>query len=388
MQKISYFLSYAYSIAEGIESGSIDRTKKELGYLSRYYLIDVYSKDSNRFLAKLPSAFYMQNVRYFGIPFSTSDRHLDNARFLRKISSILMLIEYYFLLPFIYRKQLKSSSAAYICHVSGAFAAIMHKYLFNSKLKVIIKYSWNWSLFIKKDRNAIEQKIFSFFERVSLNGSDMILPATEEIREYIEKIIKKKKDIRMLPNWVDCDQFTVRNQQKEYDIINVGRLAEQKNHLLLLESVKEYYEEYGVRLKILIIGSGHLREKISGYARDNSLNVTIVDKVKNDMIAEYYNKSRIFVMPSLYEGHPKSLLEAMACGIPAIGTDVTGINSVIENNYNGLVCREGSGDIKEMMHLLITDIEKMRDLGKNARTYILANFSFNSIVEKLRRNIE
>ncbi|MFC1667381.1 glycosyltransferase family 4 protein [Candidatus Omnitrophota bacterium] len=392
MKKIAYFLSYAYSIKEGFVSGSIDRLKKELEYLSKYYYVEVYSKDSTKFFKTPQSALEIENVRFRGIPFSFIYTSGDRAVFsllLKRFTSFLVLLQYYFLTFIIYNRKLKTIDAALVYHVSGGVCPVLCNRFFNHKMNILTRYSWSWNLFIKKTRNAIEQKLFAFFEKFVLDNSNIIFPATEDLGKCVGEIVSAASpNLVLLPNWIDCDRFKPIRLEKEYDIIAVGRLTAQKNHMLLLESVRLYEKESNQKLKVLIVGSGALRQKISDFASDNFINLTIIEKIPNDKMPYYYNKSMIYAMSSRYEGHPKALLEAMACGIPAIGTDVTGINSVIQDGERGILCKEEPHGLKDKMRLLFTNKEKRDYVGRNSRDYVLSNCSFDNVMEKLREYID
>ena len=87
-------------------------------------------------------------------------------------------------------------------------------------------------------------------------------------------------------------------------------------------------------------------------------------------------------MPSFSEGNPKALLEAMSCGIACIGTNVKGINNIINHKQNGYLCEKSSNSIKEAILTLYKDINLRKKIAENARKFILDNCSLNSIVQK------
>jgi glycosyltransferase involved in cell wall biosynthesis len=79
---------------------------------------------------------------------------------------------------------------------------------------------------------------------------------------------------------------------------------------------------------------------------------------------------------------PKTLLEAMACGLPVIGTNVEGIKEVIEHRENGILCETDSGSIKEAITTIMEDEGLRKRLGKNARKTIEERFSLEKMVDK------
>ena len=94
-----------------------------------------------------------------------------------------------------------------------------------------------------------------------------------------------------------------------------------------------------------------------------------------------YQKSKIYVITSKYEENPKSLLEAMSCGLPVIGTNVTGIREVIKNNSNGLTVKQCETSIRKAIDLIINDENLSNRMGYNARESILNNNAFEKSIQ-------
>jgi len=386
MKKIAYFLSYAYSIEEGVSNGTIGRFKEELKYLSKYFIMDVYSRDNNSYLKTFAENLGLENVKFYGIAFSNvSFQHSKNVpRFIRRIFSVLMLIQY-FLLPPSVKKRLDEIETIYVYHVSGGMRAILYKKFFKPAIKVVVRYNWSWGYFVKANRGYLEHKFFCFLEKFILINSDVILATTEKLQHQAKDIVKHRIPVDIVPNWVDCSNFKPMNINKNFDIISVGRLCEQKNHKLLLEAVDLYNKSQNIKpLKILIISRGELKNSLLDYAEKNNIDLTLIEKVENDTMPQYFNETALFVMSSRYEGHPKAMVEAMACGLPIIGTDVVGIKDVIENNENGILSKEDPVDLMNKIKLLMQDNSFRQKISNGARQYILKSCSLESVLNKVK----
>ena len=112
------------------------------------------------------------------------------------------------------------------------------------------------------------------------------------------------------------------------------------------------------------------------------LDVTLRGTVPNFELSRILNQARLFILPSYYEGHPKALLEAMSCGLPCIGTDVTGIREDIDHLVTGYLCKTDFESIAEALDVLISDEILQAKLGRNARNYILENYSLDKIIQQ------
>ena len=75
--------------------------------------------------------------------------------------------------------------------------------------------------------------------------------------------------------------------------------------------------------------------------------------IPNSELPGYINKAKAFVLPSIYEGHPKALIEAMACSIPVIGCDSPGIKEIIGNGSNGLLCATTPGSLRNAINKVL-----------------------------------
>ncbi|GAF93140.1 unnamed protein product, partial [marine sediment metagenome] len=102
----------------------------------------------------------------------------------------------------------------------------------------------------------------------------------------------------------------------------------------------------------------------------------------NQKLPEELNKSNLFILPSLYEGCPKVLLEAMSCGLPCIGTNVAGIKEIIKHKKNGYLCRTDATSIKKVILNVLNNKELKERLSKNARKTITEHFSLESILKE------
>ena len=190
-------------------------------------------------------------------------------------------------------------------------------------------------------------------------------------------IIKSK--IYLLPNFVDVNLFKRLEVEKERNLlVFVGRLHHEKNLQMLLE-VMRGLPQY----KLWIVGEGPLhQELIDIKERDELENVEFLGLVPNEKLPGYLNKAEAFIMVSHMEGHPKAMIAAMSCELPCIGTNVDGIKEIIIDSKAGLVCNKHPEDIRKCILESFRDRERMGKMGRNARKFVVENYSANSIIEK------
>jgi len=233
---------------------------------------------------------------------------------------------------------------------------------------ILLEHGVDSQLYI--DATKLEKKL-------AVNSSKIIL-TTRQLKENFESSYSESKNkIIIIPNFIDTALFKPDyNIEKKYDLLFVGRLTEQKNIEILLESV------IGLKLKILFIGKGPLKKNILNYKKKYDLNLELIDMVPNTELPIYFNSASIFILPSSIEGNPKSLLEAMSCEMPVIGADSPGISNMISHNNNGFICDSTIDGIREAINDLVNKVELQNKLSKNARRYIIENFSLDLIVKR------
>lgn len=195
---------------------------------------------------------------------------------------------------------------------------------------------------------------------------------SDYIRNTILQTYKLRlEDVPCIYNGINMDIFKPNeNKTDDRDIIqyiNVGRMSEQKNQLLLIDSFNQV-QKIKDNISLKIIGDGELRTEIERRIKKYNLQDKIELLGIKENVVDYMNDSDIFVLSSNYEGLPLVLLEAMACKLPIISTKVGGVIDIIENNKNGIIVEQGN--VNEMSYAMIEMYEKSkRDvLSKNAYT--------------------
>ncbi|MCK4793645.1 MAG: glycosyltransferase family 4 protein, partial [Desulfobacteraceae bacterium] len=129
-------------------------------------------------------------------------------------------------------------------------------------------------------------------------------------------------------------------------------------------------------------GSGEQEEQLRESAIKDNITANFLGNIPNHELPKILNEHELFILPSLWEGMPKTLLEAMACGCPVLGTDIDGIREVIKHGENGILCNTNSKSIREAIISIMEDKALRHPLAKNARRTIEEEFSLSKLIEK------
>ena len=243
---------------------------------------------------------------------------------------------------------------------------------------------------------SIHKWILPIKKRTLHKASFLTTLNEDEQRSMVAHFPKMADRIKLVPNFVNSAIFYSKDKEKARAslgldpetryIITVGRLFEhQKGHSLLVEAMQHL--EAIPNLKVLIAGSGpdeqSLRELISqkGLTDRIILLGSIRDK---EMLANYYNASELFVLPSRYEGLPLVILEASACGLPTVAFNVMGVRGLVQEGVNGLLAENlDPVGLAGALQKLLEDEESRTKMGENAQEIVRLNFSEKITSDKL-----
>lgn len=156
---------------------------------------------------------------------------------------------------------------------------------------------------------------------------------------------------------------------------SVGRLTPVKGFPHLLKAV-QILTEQGLHVKLWLVGDGILNQELRRLAQDSGVAEQVVMLGHRQDTYELLQAMDMFVLPSLHEGIPMALLEAMAVGLPVIATRVGGIPEVIEDRVSGILVEPGDpDDLALMCRKLMHDAASAERLGKAARARVEEKFS-------------
>ena len=237
----------------------------------------------------------------------------------------------------------------------------------------------------------LERKIAN---RTLSRVTDRIVAVSESIKEDIIKYDKiEPSRVIVIHNGVDISKFNPEGKfhdiRKEFVIAGsdvvmgfVGRLVPAKGLEYLIDAFSLLEKEMK-NIKLLIVGQGSLLDGLRNRAQKYGINGSVIFTGKRHDIPDIVSGIDIFVMPSLAEGLPNSLLEAMAMCKPIIATSVGGIPEIIKNEINGLlVPPKNAESLVTAIKTLLTNRHLAAKIGQKARNYVEKNLSIQVTARK------
>ena len=181
-----------------------------------------------------------------------------------------------------------------------------------------------------------------------------VVNQTEVPQFLIRAGVPSRKLIYIPSFYIDLAVFKPRGVEKKYDLIFVGRLAQNKGVELFLGTVQS------LKIKAIVVGTGPLEQKLKRQSKKLQAEVIFHGWAEDSQaVATLLNQSRLFIMTSYNEGGPRVVLEAMACGVPVLATPVGIVRDVIKDGVTGYLVDWRVQDI----------VQKAKYLLKNEAEY-------------------
>jgi len=241
-------------------------------------------------------------------------------------------------------------------------------------LPMVSSYHTNFCQYTRYYRIGwLEKRLWSYLRRFHNHGRITFCP-TRSIAELLEQ--NGFTNVAIWARGVDCRSFNPKHRDQsiraQYGIgdgdvllLNVGRLAHEKNVPLLLEAFHRLRTKRKARL--MLVGDGPSRSQLqqrygdtiifTGYKRDHEL-------------AQLYAAADLFVFPSITDTFGNVILEAMASGVPVVGFDAPGPRDIIQPGQTGLVLADSSAQgLADALGRLIDNPKQRRQMGTAARAY-------------------
>lgn len=276
---------------------------------------------------------------------------------------------YSFLLPFIQKKYINNCDILKTDQMDGSWSAVLAKILFKKKL--LVRTGFTLSLFMKQKKAKVKSFIACCMEVIAYKFCDFATVSSNVAKKYIiENYGLSNENVKVVYNYIDTKLFKPENKKVEKDrLLFIGRFDNQKNIQNLMKAVKD------LDIGLDLYGDGNLKEELELLAKKLKIDASFLGKVANKDMPKIFNKYEYYVLPSLYEGMPKTLLEAMSCGLVCIGTDTLGINEVIEDKKNGFLIYGYDPESIKIGILNAFNYEESSKIKVSARNTILNKFS-------------
>lgn len=230
--------------------------------------------------------------------------------------------------------------------------------------------------------------------RAVLRGALAVIANSNGLRDL--SLAADPVPVEVIPNGVDTEFFKPDASPLggPFRVVVSGRFHSQKNHVLALRAFASLANQQRVAAELHLIGDGPLRSELEVLARELRIeqDVRWHGWLPRHEVAALLRSSHCLLHTALYEGMPNAVLEAMACGLPIVASDIPGSCDVVRHERNGwLLPLDNAEGFAKCLALLAGNDTMRQDMGRQSRIIAETEFSWaataSRYVEVLRRSI-
>ncbi|MEM1588483.1 MAG: glycosyltransferase family 4 protein [Candidatus Bathyarchaeia archaeon] len=213
----------------------------------------------------------------------------------------------------------------------------------------------------------------------ALKNSTKVVCLTESEAKEVMKLGVKRKNIEIIPIAIDVEKFSPSSLEKGY-LLWIGRLVKEKGIEFLLKAMKLLKE----KVKLIIVGDGPLRKNLMHEALSMGLKneVLFIKEASREQVIKLLQECSLFILPSLREGLPMVLLEAMATGKPIAASNIQSFKEVLKE-FGVFFNPYDPQSIAEAISLLLNDFKLRKSLGAAGRELVEEKYSWNAVLPKI-----
>tara|TARA_B100000963_G_scaffold341699_1_gene341689 strand:+ start:37935 stop:39077 length:1143 start_codon:yes stop_codon:yes gene_type:complete len=272
---------------------------------------------------------------------------------------------YNFLIPFLFFKVFRKASLIKTNQFYGVHLAKRVAKLYSKKLIIRQGYSYIYHRLKENGLNSQEYKQAEEYVLRNINSASSYIFTTKQISENYKKKYKlNSKDINIIPNYILTENWKpfYKLKKNKKVVIFIGRFSEQKNLIALSNGLA------GINIKLIIVGEDNynVKKKLEKSLTKNKVSFEFFKRTNQKKLKKIIELADAFILPSLYEGNPKILIEMMNHKIPVITTMVRGIKELVTQNNCILIEKPDYKNIKE-------SIFKFYELNNKQKIFLINN---------------
>lgn len=286
---------------------------------------------------------------------------------------------YTFALPVVQRRAIAECDVFRVLQAYGSIPAQVSKLLYGKPY--VVTYGYRYFDNVRKAEPWVRAFVMAQRAKWGAQMADRVIVTTPEMGDYVAAFTPREK-LLLVPNGVDTASFCPAASKPAGPVrtlVHVGRLSPEKNLPMLIDAIARIPAP---ALRLVLVGNGPQQAELAAYAAQQQVQVEFAGVLPHEQLPTVLQQADLFVLPSLGEGHPKALLEAMSCGLPCIGTNVRGVRDVIHDGENGLLCALSAEAIAQKIIQVLTTPALADHLSQQARRYITGAYEINKLVQR------
>ena len=319
--------------------------------------------------------FGFKNIKIIKIP-NLSIPFLNN-----RIVSGMLAIKY--LINLLIKLNIKDTK---VLSMQSNFFSVLICYFFNFKVSVRISEDPCGATYFADNR------FFSFFimitKFITYNFSDGIIANGKKSMLCVQQMVFNKSKVKLLYNPYLLKLNLIKKRKTHKYFLNVGRLCKQKNQTCLIDAFS-LFKNSNKKFKLIFIGDGPDKSKLINQVNKLNLQSYVIFKGWKKNLNKFYSKAYAFVLPSLYEGMPNALIDAINYEIPSISSNASGVNELLLYGKGGEIIQNiNKNSLSKRMIFMVNNYkhsQKKIIKSKKQLNKFLINFATEKYINFLNK---
>lgn len=254
------------------------------------------------------------------------------------------------------------------------------------RVALIARGGYLWSRFVAREQGANSTAALDagVVERELCKAADLIVGTTREMIEDLEwRYGLDDSGTRLVPNYVITDvPFRESSERQAGLVLYAGQLAVRKRVDLLIESIANLPENLREQVTFRVIGTGPEEARLKHLATAKGIKAEFLPRIAHRELLEHMSRCAIYAQASELEGHPKTVLEAMATGASVVVAESPGLGNVVQNGVTGLRVTGEADAFTHAIGALLSDDDWRSILGSAASRIVRENLGLDVIISQ------
>ena len=358
--RVLVVFTYGYSLKTWDESGTLERE------------LSIYTELQKKYAIEFTFLTYGDNS---DLQIAIKDLDVDIIpiyKYQKKSSSKLINILKSIYFPLKNKRLFVDIDIIKQNQLQGSWVAIIIKRLIHKPLFTRTGYDV-YKFCLEDKKNFSIKFLYLYLTKITIQFSNIYSVSNLTDLRYSKFKYNKNKQFILRPNWILPNEY-IEKKRFSNKVICVGRLEDQKNFGYIIDEFK------GSNFEIDIVGKGSKKNELRDLSVKNNVKVNFIKNIDNKELIKLYSDYKYFISSSLYEGHPKTVLEAMHSGCIVFVSDISNHSELVEHGVDGYIYDLKKDNLKELFEATISDEDMIKNISRNARLKMERKFSLEKAV--------
>ena len=358
---VLYIFTFGYSLKTWQLSGTLDKElevfKKIIKKFNTNFVLLTYGNNDD-----LTLNVASKNLKIIPI---FKNKSIPKNKFVLLILSIIYVVKN--------RKLFKNVEIIQQNQLNGSWLALITKIFYKKPYILRTGYdTYRFSIYEKK--SILKRLGFLFLTNLNFAFSDLITVTSNSDYIFSKNYFIKPKKIEVRPNWIIKRDIATQSERSFHKILSVGRLEDQKNYSKIIN------EFSNTEFEIDIVGTGNNLNSLRKLAKEKGAKVNFLGNRKNNDLNYLYPKYTFYISTSLFEGNPKTVLEAMSHGCVVLISNIDNHKELVLNSENGFLIDLSENFYKKLKKIIESKID-FNKVSLNASEFVFQNNNIEKLID-------